>query len=86
MEASSTQTERGDVESPSNRLLEENQNEPFVYMSTLSHDDTPYDSIRLEGLKRYNRGLFILDIRHMPEGCATWPAFWLTGTFYTLQL
>lgn len=52
--------------------------EPFVYMSTSATDDGPRDSIRLEGLRRFNRGLFILDLRHMPAGCATWPAFWLS--------
>ena len=36
------------------------------------------ESIRLEGKTRHNRGLFILDVRHMPDGCGTWPAFWLT--------
>jgi len=54
------------------------QTEPFVYMSTSPTEGGPRNSIRLEGLKRYNRGLFILDVRHMPAGCATWPAFWLS--------
>lgn len=52
--------------------------EPFVYMSTSPTPEGPRNSIRLEGLKRYNRGLFIIDIRHMPAGCGSWPAFWLT--------
>jgi len=52
--------------------------EPFVYMSTSSTAEGPRNSIRLEGLHRFNRGLFILDLRHMPAGCATWPAYWLT--------
>lgn len=52
--------------------------EPFVYMSTSPTEEGPRNSVRLEGLKRYNRGLFILDVRHMPAGCASWPAFWLT--------
>lgn len=38
----------------------------------------PRSSIRLEGKRRYNRGLFILNIKHMPTGCGVWPAFWLT--------
>lgn len=52
--------------------------EPFVYMSTSPTDQGPRNSVRLEGLKRYNHGLFILDVRHMPAGCSSWPAFWLT--------
>lgn len=52
--------------------------EPFVYMSTSPTEEGPRNSVRLEGLKRFNRGLFILDLRHMPAGCSTWPAFWLT--------
>lgn len=54
------------------------EKEPFVYMSTSPTADGPRNSIRLEGLRRFNRGLFILDLRHMPAGCATWPAFWLS--------
>jgi beta-glucanase (GH16 family) len=47
-------------------------------MSTSPTAEGPRNSIRLEGYKRYNRGLFILDVRHMPSGCGSWPAFWLT--------
>jgi hypothetical protein len=56
--------------------------EPFVYMSTSPTDAGPRSSVRLEGLRRFNRGLFILDVRHMPAGCATWPAFWLTDVSF----
>ncbi|GAX16484.1 hypothetical protein FisN_19Lh064 [Fistulifera solaris] len=35
-------------------------------------------SIRLEGKRRFNRGLFVLHVDHIPAGCGTWPAFWLT--------
>jgi len=51
--------------------------EPFVYMSTAPTDKGPRDAVRMEGKKRYDRGLFIIDLRHMPAGCASWPAFWL---------
>jgi hypothetical protein len=37
------------------------------------------DSIRLSSKAVFNSGLFILDIAHMPEGCGTWPAYWLFG-------
>ena len=36
-------------------------------------------SVRLESVARYNSGLFLFDVNHMPTGCGTWPAFWLTG-------
>ena len=53
-------------------------NEELVYLSSAPTKVGPRDSIRLEGKKRFERGLFILDVRHMPDGCGVWPAFWLT--------
>jgi len=55
-----------------------NTNLPFVYMSSAPMPDGRRYSIRLEGKHRFNRGLFLLDVRHMPTGCGAWPAFWLT--------
>jgi len=52
--------------------------EEFVYMSSAPTHHGPRDSVRLEGKRRFDRGLFILDVRHMPDGCGIWPAFWLT--------
>lgn len=52
--------------------------EPFLYLKTAPTEKGPRDSIRLEGKRRYNRGLFIIDVRHMPQGCGVWPAFWMT--------
>ena len=52
--------------------------QPFVYMSSAATPEGPRDSIRLEGKTRFNRGLFLIDLDHMPAGCGTWPAFWLT--------
>lgn len=34
------------------------------------------DSIRIHSLNAYDDALFVLDISHMPQGCATWPAWW----------
>lgn len=31
-------------------------------------------SIRIESKKKYNDGLIVLDLQHMPFGCGTWPA------------
>lgn len=37
-------------------------------------------SVRVTSKKQYNSGtLIILDLQHMPVGCATWPAFWTYG-------
>ncbi|KAH5767977.1 hypothetical protein HBI16_136480 [Parastagonospora nodorum] len=36
-------------------------------------------SIRLESKKKYDTGLIVLDVTHMPFGCGTWPAFWTFG-------
>lgn len=52
--------------------------ETFVIMSSSPTEKGPRESVRLEGKTRYDRGLFILDLRHMPAGCGVWPAWWLT--------
>jgi Glycosyl hydrolases family 16 len=49
-----------------------------VFMKSSPTIDGPRESIRLEGKDRYNHGLFIADLVHMPVGCGQWPAFWLT--------
>ncbi|XXQ32070.1 GH16 domain-containing protein [Plasmodiophora brassicae] len=36
-------------------------------------------SIRLQSKQRFNGGLFLLDLAHMPVGCGTWPAYWFLG-------
>jgi hypothetical protein len=56
-----------------------NGDEEFVYMSSQPTVKGPRESVRLEGRTLWNRGLFILDLRHMPAGCGVWPAFWLTN-------
>lgn len=51
--------------------------EDFIYMASSPTPEGPRNSVRLEGKRRFNRGLFILSLEHMPTGCGTWPAFWL---------
>lgn len=37
------------------------------------------ESVRITSKNSYNHGLVILDLSHMPDGCGTWPAFWMVG-------
>jgi len=38
------------------------------------------DSVRLHSKARVTSGsIVIADIQHMPQGCGTWPAFWMCG-------
>ncbi|UPX20445.1 uncharacterized protein EKO05_0010676 [Ascochyta rabiei] len=49
-------------------------------LDSSSGKDVGRESVRLEGKKEYNKGLFVLDVKHMPGGiCGTWPAFWSLG-------
>jgi hypothetical protein len=34
------------------------------------------DSIRIISTRAYSDSILVLLLTHMPEGCATWPAFW----------
>jgi len=34
------------------------------------------DSVRIKSNAAYDSALMVLDLAHMPEGCATWPAWW----------
>ena len=64
-----------------NVTKDETDGTEYVYMNSAATAKGPRESVRLEGNRRFDRGLFILDLSHMPAGCGVWPAFWLTGTF-----
>jgi hypothetical protein len=34
------------------------------------------DSMRISSQNAYDEAIFVLDLAHMPAGCATWPSFW----------
>lgn len=36
-------------------------------------------SVRITSTETYQEGLVVIDVEHMPEGCGTWPAFWMVG-------
>lgn len=61
-----------------NVTTDEKTGEEFVFMKSSPTAKGPRESVRIEGNTRYNHGLFILDVRHMPAGPGVWPAWWLT--------
>jgi len=36
-------------------------------------------AVRLISNNSYTHGMFVADVKHMPTGCGTWPAYWLLG-------
>jgi hypothetical protein len=34
------------------------------------------NSVRIKSVKTYTTHVAVFDVRHMPVGCATWPAIW----------
>lgn len=34
------------------------------------------NSVRIKSVKTYTTHVAVFDVRHMPQGCATWPAIW----------
>ena len=49
------------------------------YETVLDSDAEGRAALQLQSFSRYAHGLFIFDASHMPQGCGTWPAFWLLG-------
>jgi hypothetical protein len=38
--------------------------------------DRGRDSVRIISNQVYGDSVIVVELTHMPEGCATWPAFW----------
>jgi len=49
------------------------------HTTTLSSSGAGRNSVRLQSNKQYTTAAMVFDIRHMPEGCGTWPAVWTVG-------
>ncbi|THG97271.1 hypothetical protein EW026_g4685 [Hermanssonia centrifuga] len=45
----------------------------------LDPDGPGRNSVRIMSVNNYTTHVAVFDIRHMPEGCSTWPAAWETG-------
>jgi hypothetical protein len=44
--------------------------------SVVGPDARGRDSVRIYSQNAYDEAVIILDLTHIPTGCATWPAFW----------
>ncbi|EJD42810.1 glycoside hydrolase family 16 protein [Auricularia subglabra TFB-10046 SS5] len=47
--------------------------------TTLSASGPGRQSVRLQSKRTYTTHVVVADLRHMPQGCATWPAIWELG-------
>lgn len=50
-----------------------------IYLGATTGRGGEAKSIRLASHQTFTRGLFIIDIEHMPTGLGTWPAWWSFG-------
>ncbi|KAF9035192.1 endo-1,3(4)-beta-glucanase [Panaeolus papilionaceus] len=48
------------------------------YRNTLNPSGPGRNSVRIRSKKTYTTHVAVFDIRHMPQGCGTWPAVWET--------
>ncbi|KAF8590993.1 glycoside hydrolase family 16 protein [Ramaria rubella] len=47
--------------------------------TVLSASGPGRNSVRIQSNAQYSTHVVVMNIRHMPEGCATWPAAWEVG-------
>ncbi|KZT36648.1 endo-1,3(4)-beta-glucanase [Sistotremastrum suecicum HHB10207 ss-3] len=47
--------------------------------TTLSASGPGRNSVRIRSVNTYTTHVAVFDIRHMPQGCSTWPAAWETN-------
>ncbi|RDX45720.1 laminarinase [Lentinus brumalis] len=53
--------------------------------TVLSASGPGRNSVRLQSNKQYTTHVSVWNIRHMPQGCATWPAVWEVGADWPNQ-
>lgn len=49
------------------------------FQKTLSASGPGRDSVRLRSNNQYTTSVTVFNLRHMPQGCGTWPALWTVG-------
>ncbi|KAF5336230.1 hypothetical protein D9758_014362 [Tetrapyrgos nigripes] len=49
------------------------------FKKQLSSSGPGRDSVRIQSNNQYTTAVMIFNIRHMPQGCGTWPAVWTVG-------
>ncbi|CAE6419931.1 unnamed protein product [Rhizoctonia solani] len=47
--------------------------------TTLSPSGPGRNSVRIQSKKQWSTHVEIMDVRHMPQGCGSWPAYWTTN-------
>ncbi|KAG9076025.1 hypothetical protein FRC06_009755, partial [Ceratobasidium sp. 370] len=50
------------------------------YKTKLSSSGPGRNSVRIQSKKQYSTHVEVMDVRHMPQGCGSWPAYWTTNT------
>ncbi|TRM66551.1 concanavalin A-like lectin/glucanase domain-containing protein [Schizophyllum amplum] len=48
--------------------------------TTLTAGGPGRQSVRIQSTKAYTNHISVFNVRHMPQGCATWPAMWYADT------
>ena len=44
--------------------------------TTLNPSGAGRNSARIQSVKKWSTHVEIMDVRHMPQGCGSWPAYW----------
>lgn len=50
------------------------------FTTKLSSSGPGRNSVRIQSNKQWTTAVMVFNMRHMPQGCGTWPAVWTLGT------